>query len=82
MRHVHLHILADNIIKCGFGHHFDVVQYRREIETVGKRETSLADVLGAQLTGKVVQPSEDISMYLLQALDASRFKSVKHSTLK
>jgi hypothetical protein len=74
---VHLHILVDDLFKRRFGHALDCWERRGEKLRGGKGEASFRDVHRAQLSGKVVEPTEKIGVYLLEAFDGSRLQSIE-----
>ena len=52
------------------------------MQGVSKSKTSFTDILGADLTSKVIQTTEDIGVNLLKTLDGTRFQRVKQSAFK
>ena len=49
------------------------MQFVREIFCKAEGEVAFADGLGANLTGKVVETTKEVAMYMLQTLNGSDF---------
>ena len=82
MRHVHLNILVCYLVKRYFRHSLNVRQNGGEVQSIGEGESALADILGSNLTRKIIQASEDVCVNLLQALYRSRLQRIQQPAFK
>ena len=77
MGDIHFHVLVDDFIECRFRHRLDGLKRCGKVHAVGKRETSLGDVLCADLTREIVKSAENVAVYLLKALHTAGFKTLQ-----
>ena len=52
------------------------------MHAIGEGESALADILGANLTRKIIQAAEDVCVDLLQALYRSRLQRIQKAAFK
>ena len=79
MRHVHLNIFVRYFVERCFRHRLDGGENRRKVHAIGEGESALADILGANLTRKIIQAAEDVCVDLLQALYRSRLQRIQQA---
>ena len=68
MSDIHFDVFSNNLVKCIFRHRFYLLQFVREVFRKAEGEAIFADGLGADLTGKIIETTEEVTMYLLQTL--------------
>ena len=77
VRHVHLHILGNDLVKGRLRHGPDVLQSCLQIEDGRKAEIALCNVDRAYLPRKVVYPIKEVFVDLRKAPKSSHLKGVQ-----
>ena len=78
---IHFHILGYDVLKGRLRHLLNRRQRFLQVEAVGEAEVTLGDIHFPYLSGKVIETSEQILVYLLETLGRADFYLLNVSAL-
>lgn len=82
VRHIHLYIFVDYLLKRIFSHLIYLPERRRQVGRHGKLKAALGNIHRADIAGEVVQTTKQVGVNLLETLRRSHLYAFYHAAFK
>lgn len=79
---VHFNVFIYNFIECAFRHFLDMRKSPVEIQRRSEGKTALCDIYRPYLPCKIIEPSENVSVDLLESLRRPYFNIIDEAAFK